>query len=194
MAGHDGEPLEVAQSAEEERVVVEALKCMCNVVFNSVPAQQVGADLQLAEGLCACLHSVNSSHHEVSLFSLRLLFLLSALRTDVRGMLRREMGAVRLLTNMLERTLNVRWVGPYEAAPPDPEAPPISPENNDCAMEALKALFNITMSDSNDEVRLTVFVEQQNNILCLFYDAFYIPTIYFYIHTEPKVNTREASI
>ncbi len=118
VAGHDGEPLEEAQSSEEERVVVEALKCLCNVVFNSVPAQQVGADMKLAEGLCARLHSVSSSHHEVGLFSLRLLFLLSALRTDVRGMLQKEAGAVRLLTDILERTLDVCWVGPYEAAPP----------------------------------------------------------------------------
>ncbi len=56
--------------------------------------------------------------------------------------------------------------------PPKPEALPISLENNDLAMEALKALFNITMSDSSDEVRVTIFVEQQNYIfmsilLCL---------------------------
>uniref|UniRef100_A0A671KD99 Synembryn n=1 Tax=Sinocyclocheilus anshuiensis TaxID=1608454 RepID=A0A671KD99_9TELE len=151
VVGHDGELLEEAQSAEEERVVVEALKCLCNVVFNSVPAQQVGTEVKLAEGLCAHLHSVSSSHHEVGLFSLRLLFLLSALRTDVRGMLRKEAGAVRLLTDILERTLDVHWVGPYEATPPKPETLPISPENNELAMEALKALFNITMSDSSNE-------------------------------------------
>ncbi|KAI7802232.1 synembryn-B [Triplophysa rosa] len=149
--GDDGEPFEDAQSGEEERVVVEALKCLCNVVFNSVAAQQVGADVQLAEGLCARLHSLSSAHHEVGLFSLRLLFLLSALRTDVRCTLRKEAGALRLLTDVLERTLDVRWVGPYEVAPPDPDAPPISLENNERAMEALKALFNITMSDSSDE-------------------------------------------
>lgn len=151
VAGHEGEPLEEAQSAEEERVVVEALKCLCNVVFNSVPAQQMGGDLQLAEGLCPRLHLVSASHHEVGLFSLRLLFLLSALRTDVRSTLQKEAGAVKLLTNVLERTLDVRWVGPYEAAPPDPEAPPIPPENNELTMEALKALFNLTMSDSCDK-------------------------------------------
>lgn len=154
VAGHEGEPLEEAQSPEDERVVVEALKCLCNLVFNSVPAQQMGVDLQLAEGLCARLHLVRASHHEVGLFSLRLLFLLSALRTDVRSTLQKEAGAVRLLTNVLERTLDVRWVGPYEAAPPDPETPPIPLENNEHAMEALKALFNLTMSDSSDEDNL----------------------------------------
>ncbi|XP_051952717.1 synembryn-B [Xyrauchen texanus] len=149
--GGVGEPLEEEQSAEEERVVVEALKCLCNVVFNSVAAQQMCADVQLAEGLCAHLYSVSSAHHEVGLFSLRLIFLLSALRTDVRGTLRKEAGAVRLLTGVLERSLDVRWVGPYEAAPPDPQTPYISPENNEHTIEALKALFNITLTDSSEE-------------------------------------------
>ncbi|XP_071770304.1 chaperone Ric-8B isoform X1 [Centroberyx gerrardi] len=142
---------EDTQTAEEERVVVEALKCLCNVVFNSVAAQQVGADVQLARGLCARLHAARTGHHEVGLFSLRLLFLLSALRPDVRGGLRRELHAVRLLTEVLEHTLDVRWVGPYEAAPPDPQALPIPAEDNERAMEALKALFNLTLSDAGDE-------------------------------------------
>ncbi|CAB1313626.1 unnamed protein product [Coregonus sp. 'balchen'] len=142
---------EEAQTEEEERVVVEALKCLCNVVFNSAAAQQVGADVQLARGLCARLHAARAGHHEVGLFSLRLLFLLSALRPDVRGGLQRELHAVGLLTEVLERTLDVRWVGPYEAAPPGPQALPIPAEDNERAMEALKALFNLTLSDTSDE-------------------------------------------
>ncbi|XP_012695553.2 synembryn-B isoform X2 [Clupea harengus] len=141
------------QAEEEERVVVEALKCLCNVVFNSTQAQQVGADVQLAQGLCASLHAAGAgaAPHEVGLFSLRLLFLLSALRSDVRGMLRKEPRALALLTDVLERALDVHWAGPYEVAPPDPQAPPIPSQENERAMEALKALFNITMSDSSDE-------------------------------------------
>uniref|UniRef100_A0A667YU14 Synembryn n=1 Tax=Myripristis murdjan TaxID=586833 RepID=A0A667YU14_9TELE len=139
------------QAEEEERVVVEALKCLCNVVFNSVAAQQVGADVELARGLCARLHAVRTGRHEVGLFSLRLLFLLSALRPDVRGGLRRELHAVRLLTEVLEHTLDVRWVGPYEAAPPDLQALPVPAEDNERAMEALKTLFNLTLSDAGDE-------------------------------------------
>ncbi|CAB1322985.1 unnamed protein product [Coregonus sp. 'balchen'] len=142
---------EEVQTEENERVVVEALKCLCNVVFNSAAAQQVGADVQLARGLCARLHAARAGRHEVGLFSLRLLFLLSALRPDVRGGLRRELRAVGLLTEVLECTLDVRWVGPYEAAPPDPQALPIPAEDNERAMEALKALFNLTLSDTSDE-------------------------------------------
>ncbi|XP_018519617.1 LOW QUALITY PROTEIN: synembryn-B [Lates calcarifer] len=142
---------EDTQSEEEERVVVEALKCLCNVVFNSPAAQQVSVDVQLAHGLCASLHTARTWHHEVGLFTLRLLFLLSALRPDVRGVLRREWHAVRLLTEVLEHTLDVRWVGPYEAARPDPQALPMPAEDNERAMEALKALFNLTLSDAGGE-------------------------------------------
>ena len=133
-------------------MVVEALKCLCNVVFNSVAAQQVGAEVQLARGLCSRLQTARAGRHEVGLFSLRLLFLLSALRPDVRGGLCRELHAVRLLTEVLERTLDVRWVGPYEAAPPDSLDQAIPAEDNERAMEALKALFNLTLSDTGDQI------------------------------------------
>lgn len=142
---------EDTQSEEEERVVVEALKCLCNVVYNSPAAQQVSVDVQLANGLCASLHNARTWHHEVGLFTLRLLFLLSALRPDLRGSLRREWRAVRLLREVLEHTLDVRWVGPYEAARPDPQALPMPAEDNERAMEVLKALFNLTLSDPSGE-------------------------------------------
>lgn len=139
-------------SEEEERVVVEALKCLCNVVYNSPAAQQVSVDVKLANGLCASLRTARTWHHEVGLFTLRLLFLLSALVSDLRGVLRREWHAVRLLTEVLEHTLDVRWVGPYEVASPDPQGLPVPAEDNERAMEALKALFNLTLSYSGGEV------------------------------------------
>ncbi|XP_073327702.1 chaperone Ric-8B isoform X2 [Pagrus major] len=142
---------EDALSEEEERVVVEALKCLCNVVYNSPAAQQVSVDVQLAHGLCASLRTARSWRHEVGLFSLRLLFLLSALRPDLRGVLRREWHAVRLLSEVLEHTLDVSWVGPYEAARPDSQALPMPAEDNERAMEALKASFNLTLSYTGGE-------------------------------------------
>ncbi|XP_077423971.1 chaperone Ric-8B [Vanacampus margaritifer] len=139
-------PQPSAPVAEEERVVVvEALKCLCNVVYNSAAAQQVSVDVKLAHGLCASLHTAAAWHHEVGLFTLRLLFLLSALRSDLRGELRKERQVVKLLAEVLEHTLDVRWDGTYEAARPDPQALPLPAEDNERAMEALKALFNLTV-------------------------------------------------
>lgn len=146
VSGDQESPKEITQSEEEERVVVEALKCLCNVVYNSPAAQQVSVDVQLAQGLCASLRTASTWHHEVGLFTLRLLFLLSALRPDVRGILRRECHAVRLLTQVLENILDVSWEGPYEAACLTPPASSLPAEDNERAMEALKALFNLTLS------------------------------------------------
>ncbi|KAK7880743.1 hypothetical protein WMY93_032619 [Mugilogobius chulae] len=126
-------------SEEEERVVVEALKCLCNVMFNSPTAQQICVDVQLAPVLCGKLHSADTWHHEVGLFTLRLLFLLSALRPDLRMCLRKDCQAVTLLTKMLEHTLDINWWLTFTA------------ENNERVMEALKALFNLTLNEPEGE-------------------------------------------
>ncbi|KAK2842118.1 hypothetical protein Q5P01_012318 [Channa striata] len=152
QAGKDGsDSQDETETEEEEKVVVEALKCLCNVVYNSPEAQQVSVDVHLAQGLCASLCTARTKHHEVGLFTLRLLFLLSALRPDVRQVLRRECLAVRLLTEVLEHTLDVHWVGPYEAACPAPPAVPMPAEANERSMEALKAMFNLTLSDAGGQ-------------------------------------------
>lgn len=155
--GHNGDnnqnsPLTDALSEDEEKVVVEALKCLCNLVYNSPEAQQVSIDVELAHGLCASLSMARTWPHEVGLFTLRLVFLLSALRSDVRGIMRREWHALRLLSEVLEHTLDVRWVGPHEAAGPDPQASPMPADDNERAMETLKALFNLTLSSSCGDV------------------------------------------
>ncbi|XP_056907570.1 synembryn-B isoform X1 [Takifugu flavidus] len=154
--GHNGDDNQNStheddRSEDEEKVVVEALKCLCNVVYNSPEAQQVSVDVQLAHGLCASLSAARTWHHEVGLFTLRLVFLLSALRSDVRGVMKREWHAVRLLSEVLEHTLDVRWVGPHEAASPDPQASPMPADDNERAMETLKALFNLTLSSTGGD-------------------------------------------
>lgn len=155
--GHNGDDnqnstREADRSEDEEKVVVEALKCLCNVVYNSPEAQQVSVDVQLAHNLCASLSTARTWRHEVGLFTLRLVFLLSALRSDVRGVMKREWHAVRLLSEVLEHTLDVRWVGPHEAAGPDPQASPMPADDNERAMETLKALFNLTLSSTGGDV------------------------------------------
>ena len=154
--GQADSPQEDPLPPEQERVVVEALKCLCNVVYNSPAAQQVCADVKLAHRLCTHLRG-RCGRHAVGLFSLRLLFLLTALRPDVRLSLQGELPAVRLLREVLERTLQVRWVGPYEAGAPEPEATPLPTEDNERAMEALKTMFNLTLTDSADEVGVGCF-------------------------------------
>ncbi|GCB77257.1 hypothetical protein scyTo_0017579, partial [Scyliorhinus torazame] len=132
-------------------VIVEALKCLCNVVFNSPAAQAIGAESYMVLGLAERLKLYNGRDltHEVKFFDCRLLFLLTALRLDIRRQLGHELRGVSLLTDALESTLSVRWSDMYEVAT---DGPPLARHQTDCAMEILKILFNITFDLNKREV------------------------------------------
>ncbi|XP_003802804.1 synembryn-A [Otolemur garnettii] len=127
-------------------VVLESLKCLCNLVLSSPVAQlraaEAGLVVKLAERVG--LYRERSFPHDVQFFDLRLLFLLTALRTDVRQQLFQELDGVRLLTDTLELTLGVT---------PE-EGPPklLPPQETEQAMEILKVLFNITFDSVKREV------------------------------------------
>ncbi|XP_062917608.1 synembryn-A isoform X1 [Mobula hypostoma] len=147
LARHAGieSELEREGGLPDPDVMMEALKCLCNVVFNSTAAQEVCADSGLVVGLCRRLRLGDKQLYSgVRFFDLRLLFLLTALRLDVRRQLGRELRGVRLLTDVLEHTMAVRWVSSLEVAARDQGDPPLAQELTDCAMEILKVLFNIT--------------------------------------------------
>ncbi|XP_071966440.1 chaperone Ric-8A isoform X1 [Engystomops pustulosus] len=132
---------------------VEALKGLCNIVYNSVEAQEVATELRLVCGLAHRLKLYNEtrSSHESKFFDLRLLFLLTALRVDVRRQLARELRGVSLLTDALESTMALKWSDIYEVVT-DRLAPPLGKEETERVMEILKTLFNITFDISRREV------------------------------------------
>ncbi|XP_031455915.1 synembryn-B [Phasianus colchicus] len=131
-------------------VIVEALKCLCNIIFNSAVAQKLSLELNLAAMLCNLLKKCKDQQlvGDIKCFDLRLLFLLSLLHTDIRSQLRQELQGVQVLTQALESSLNVRWTGEYKAAE-DRDRPPLSLQETNCAIEALKALFNVTLDSWN---------------------------------------------
>ncbi|XP_006877054.1 PREDICTED: synembryn-A isoform X2 [Chrysochloris asiatica] len=127
-------------------IVLESLKCLCNLVLSSPAAQVLAADARLVVRLAERVgHSGQRSvPHEVQFFDLRLLFLLTALRTDVRHQLFGELQGVRLLTQALELTLGVA----LEEGPPAL----LPAQETERAMEILKVLFNITFDSVKREV------------------------------------------
>ncbi|XP_037017223.2 synembryn-A [Artibeus jamaicensis] len=127
-------------------VVLESLKCLCNVVLSSPRAQVLAAEARLVVRLAerVGLHCQGSFPHEVQLFDLRLLFLLTALRTDVRQQLFQELQGVHLLTGALQETLAV--------APGQSPPEILPPQETERAMEILKVLFNITFDSVKREV------------------------------------------
>ncbi|XP_075461845.1 chaperone Ric-8A isoform X1 [Ascaphus truei] len=152
-AGLDySEEMEVPRIPDSESVV-EALKGLCNIIYNSVEAQEMATDLRLVCGLARRLKLYNEtrSSHEGKFFDLRLLFLLTALRVDVRRQLAKELRGVSLLTDALESTLALKWSDIYEVVT-DHRAQPLGKEETERVMEILKTLFNITFDISRREV------------------------------------------
>ncbi|XP_075712188.1 chaperone Ric-8B [Rhinoderma darwinii] len=127
-------------------VVVEALKCLCNIVFNSPVAQKLSLDLNVAAGLCSLLEKCmdERSVNDIRCFDLRLLFLLTLLHSDIRSQLKQELQGLPLLLKTLESVLNIQWTGKYQAVS-EVNAPVPSVQEPDCTIEALKALFNVTL-------------------------------------------------
>ncbi|XP_054581470.1 synembryn-A [Eptesicus fuscus] len=127
-------------------VVLESLKCLCNLVLSSPQAQALAAEARLVVRLAQRVgrHGESSFPHEVQLFDLRLLFLLTALRPEVRQQLFQELQGVPLLTEALQLTLGVT---PGQSPPER-----LPPQQTERAMEALKVLFNITFDSVRREV------------------------------------------
>ncbi|XP_069909406.1 synembryn-A [Oryctolagus cuniculus] len=127
-------------------VVLEALKCLCNLVLSSPAAQVLAAEARLVARLAERVRLCREPRlpHDVRFFDLRLLFLLTALRADVRQQLFEELRGVHLLTEALQLTLGV---GPEESPPAL-----LPPQETERAMEILKVLFNITFDSVKREV------------------------------------------
>ncbi|XP_062270012.1 synembryn-A isoform X2 [Platichthys flesus] len=135
----------------EEALRKEAMKVLCNVVYNSTWAQERFSALSLLSGLMECLSTSvsSSSPSSVQFYELRLMFLITALRPELRTQLQQE-GGVPVLTAALESGLEVQWKEQYECEL-QPVANPISLEASQRVIEILKILFNITYSSHRQE-------------------------------------------
>ncbi|KAK5867972.1 hypothetical protein PBY51_012423 [Eleginops maclovinus] len=171
--GEEGERVEAAEECNEEgkensppsenadqEVITEALKSICNLLLHNETGQVVAADLQLIKGVAERLKQCHDPiwNHEVRFFDLRLTFLLTALRVEVRAQLVQELHGISLLGNQLEATLGLCWPDTvetaragFEGAPPE-ELPLLSRQATERAMEILKILFNITFDTNRRKV------------------------------------------
>ncbi|CAK6983943.1 synembryn-A [Scomber scombrus] len=121
----------------------EAIKVLCNVIYNSPRAQEAASTLRLLQDLWESLKQGIGSREPSSgrFYKLRLLFLLTALRPELRLQLQQERG-VAVLTKALEQCLAVKWGEGYEVLS-DSTAPFISKKISQEVIEILKTLFNI---------------------------------------------------
>ncbi|XP_028422976.1 synembryn-A isoform X2 [Perca flavescens] len=145
----EGEEEEEGVVSGEEAQRKEAMKVLCNVVYNSTWAQERFSALRLLCGLRERLSSGGSAPSSVHFYELRLMFLITALRRELSTQLQQE-GGVSIFTAALESCLEVEWKEQYECVL-DPAAPAISLEASQRIIEILKILFNITYSTHRQE-------------------------------------------
>ncbi|XP_068610590.1 synembryn-A [Brachionichthys hirsutus] len=145
----EGEEEEGDAGGEAQRK--EAMKVLCNVVYNSIWAQERFSALRLMSGLVERVSSSIgcSPPSSVQFYELRLMFLITALRPELRTQLQQERG-VSILNAALESCLAVQWKDQYECAL-SPAVPPISLEASQRVSEILKILFNVTCSSHRQE-------------------------------------------
>ncbi|XP_060884082.1 synembryn-A [Labrus mixtus] len=149
----DGEEEEEEGQLGEDLQRKEAMKVLCNVVYNSTWAQERFSALRLLCGLTERLSSSRSSSSPScgQFYELRLMFLMTALRPELRTQLQQE-GGVSILTAAMESSLEVQWKDQYECvSSPAEAAAPISLEASQRVIEILKILFNITYSMHRQE-------------------------------------------
>ncbi|XP_041672339.1 synembryn-A-like [Cheilinus undulatus] len=136
---------EEEEGSGEEVQRKEAMKVLCNVVYNSTWAQERFSALRLMCGLIERLSSsATSPPSSGQFYELRLLFLMTALRPELRTQLHQE-GGVSILTEAMERSLEVQWKDQYECVVAA-ASETISLEVSQRIIEILKILFNITYS------------------------------------------------
>ncbi|XP_009983052.1 PREDICTED: LOW QUALITY PROTEIN: synembryn-A [Tauraco erythrolophus] len=122
---------ELIREVPDLDVILESLKCLCNIVFSSPRAQELTAEARLVVGLAKRIKLYNE---------------------DIRQQLAQELRGVSLMTDTLELTLGVKWMDPYEVATEEGILPPLPRQETERAMEILKVLFNITFDSSKREV------------------------------------------
>lgn len=91
----------------DDNINVEAVKCLCNLAYNSEKARELCARLGVAKGLMARLKFFKDSSYKVDLmlYDLKLLFILTILRSDVKNMVKDELHGMDYLTSILQELI-----------------------------------------------------------------------------------------
>lgn len=154
---------------ERARVIVEALKTLCNLIYNSPVVQRTCSSNGCIEGvmLRLKLYGSPSLPHDVKFFDMRMLFLLTALCADTRPRLRTELHGLVYLRETLDLILKLseersqqdprsttprrgrlsrrgRVRAPEPEAEVDMSAPLLDAGEAALASEVLKVLYNLT--------------------------------------------------
>ncbi|XP_014671186.1 PREDICTED: synembryn-A-like [Priapulus caudatus] len=128
-------------------VVIEAQKCLCNLIFNSSSAQRSCSYSGCIEGIVQRLKTYRDPGlpHEIKYFDMRMLFLLTALVADIRPRLRQELHGLTYLMEALDLIIKTSKNHESRDNRVEDTDVPLTGNEVDLACEILKVLFNLTV-------------------------------------------------
>ncbi|KAJ0179253.1 hypothetical protein K1T71_004965 [Dendrolimus kikuchii] len=91
----------------DKEVAVEALKCLCNITYHSEVARAICAHTSISQGLIARfkIYKEIPFKYEIMLFDMKVLFILTALRQDIRAKIKNILNGMDCLINCLNDIL-----------------------------------------------------------------------------------------
>ncbi|KAJ2950722.1 hypothetical protein O0L34_g8984 [Tuta absoluta] len=166
----------VSVELPDKDVAMEALKCLCNLAFNSEVARALCAHTSIAQGLVARLRLYKEIpfKDDIMLYDMKLLFILTALRHDVKAKIKDELHGMDYLISclnelLLEAALNQEGAGcglveggPYYFFNDNQQA---------ICCEILKTQFNLILNSENsvDEKEEAIFMKLMPVVTALLY-------------------------
>ncbi|KAF5304585.1 hypothetical protein FQA39_LY09636 [Lamprigera yunnana] len=136
---------------ESEEIIIEALKCLCNIIFNYATV----ATTYLNNDCVAAIinHAKLYDNVHLKIIDMKILFLVTALCRDIRSTVRDELQGLTHLIETLDSILLMKCLQPGNTNFNTP-IDKLSDSDVDLICEVLKVLFNITISVKNYEKEL----------------------------------------
>ncbi|CAH1787407.1 unnamed protein product [Owenia fusiformis] len=161
---YDGSSDVTQDTNSDHPVVIEAQKCLCNLIFNSTAAQRICSGNGCVEGIVQRLKTYEEPllPHEIKFYDMRMLFLLTALNADIRPKVRYELHGLTYLIEVLDLILKSSDTQATAA---------LSDQDVGLCCEILKILFNLTVTmdrnnlDEEEEAHFMRLVSVLHNLL-----------------------------
>ncbi|XP_067000319.2 synembryn-A [Anabrus simplex] len=143
----------INQLNPDYEVILEALKCLCNIIFNSTTAQVLSSVNHSVEGIVMRLRTYRDPDlpADIKFFDMKMLFLITALCAEVRPRLKEELHGLTYLIETLDLILKEASGEDHEERGATCGDMPIllSDELVGLACEVLKVLFNLTVKSGD---------------------------------------------
>uniref|UniRef100_T1JDW5 LysM domain-containing protein n=1 Tax=Strigamia maritima TaxID=126957 RepID=T1JDW5_STRMM len=191
----DEDTLNRTNSQDDYKLMLEAQKSLCNLIFHCTAVQRMCCNSGCIEGIMMRLKTYRDPDlvYEVKFFDMRMLFLLTTVCADVRPKLRNELHGLTYLMEVLDLILKTSAERNYDDARSCNrsrsgrvhDVPYLNDEEADLACEVLKTLFSLTMHvDKNNLDEVRVKKEEEAHFLrmvSILHDILICPT-----HTKEK--------